>query len=249
MQQAVSDTFALQSSLGLFCRTGIREPVTSIQEHTFQYRRLVFNVVKDMLKAAFPLSRKLAGKKKWQTAVVYFFEHHKCQTPQVWRLPGEFLEFYRQQEFPFGEDCLMLRELLQYEWLETEVFMMEDLPVPEFRTAYRDENDIYVPNPEIRILVLHYPLHTKSIKQISAADKGQYFVSLHRNFETKQVGFNELSYPFVELLLAMHEQELTKADLLRMLMRYEPDINVVRSTLDEFERFAVAATIVLGYKK
>lgn len=249
MQQAKSDTFALQSSLGLFCRTGDREPVTSIPGHTFHYRRLVFNVVKDTLKSAFPLSRKMIGKKKWQSAVGYFFEQHECQTPQIWRLPQEFQEFYQHRDFPFDKDFPMLRELMQYEWLETEVFMMEDLPVAEFRRERLDENDIYIPNPEIKILALHYPVHTKEIQQISAADKGQYFVSIHRDHETKQVRFNDLSYPFVELLVAMNEQELTKTDLVRMLMRYESDINAVMSVLDEFEHFAFAATILLGYKK
>ncbi|HTN18653.1 MAG TPA: putative DNA-binding domain-containing protein [Chitinophagaceae bacterium] len=248
MPSTEHNTFALQHSLGLFCRTGVNEPVTSIQEHTVHYRRLVFNVVKDTLKTAFPLSRNLAGKKKWRAAVAYFFEQHNCQTPQVWRLPQEFQEFYQHQDFPSGTDCLMLRELLQYEWLETEVFMMEDLPVAAFKKQPQDENDIYVPNPEIKILALHYPIHTKDAKHISETDKGQYFVSIHRDYETKQVRFNDLSYPFVELLVTMNEQELTKTDLIRMLMRYESNINTVLSVLDEFEQFAFANTILLGYK-
>lgn len=248
MQPPEHNTFALQSELGLFCRTGANEPLSSIQEHTFHYRRLVFTVVKDTLKAAFPIARKLVGKKKWQSAVVYFFENHKCQSPQVWRLPQEFQEFYQQNEFPFDKNSLMLKELLQYEWLETEVYMMEDIPVPEFRRQSRGEEDIYVPNPEIKILALHYPVHTKDASLISEADKGHYFVSIHRDYETKQVKFNDLSYPFVEILVAMNEQELTKKNLAGILMKYESDSNIVMSVLDEFEQFAFAATILLGYK-
>jgi len=35
MQLTNNKTFALQTDLGLYCRTGINQPKTSIQEHTF----------------------------------------------------------------------------------------------------------------------------------------------------------------------------------------------------------------------
>jgi len=90
MQLTKNKTFALQTDLGLYCRTGINQPKTSIQEHTFHYRRLVYNAVKDTLKTAYPLTRKLIGKERWKKSVAHFFENHKCETPQIWKLPVEF---------------------------------------------------------------------------------------------------------------------------------------------------------------
>lgn len=249
MQQlSENKTFTLQTDLGLFCRTGMNEPPTSIQEHTFHYRRLVFNVVKDTLKSAFPIARKVVGKKVWKAAVTHFFENHKCQTPHVWRLPQEFSEYYQHNDFPTDNDIPFLKELLQYEWLEIEVFMMEDLPVMAFKKTGKAEDAIYVPNPEIKILPLQYPVHTKDAKKIVEEDKGQYFVSVHRDYYTKQVQFNDLSYAFVEILVEMNEREMTKNDLVRILMKYETDINIVMRVLDEFEEFAFGNNIVLGYK-
>jgi len=251
MQPLENKTFMLQTELGLFCRTGMNEPPTSIQEHTFHYRRLVFSVVKDTLKSAFPIARKLVGKKRWKAAVAHFFENHKCQTPYVWQLPQEFCEYYQHIGFPTEKSFPFLKELLQYEWLEIEVFMMEDFPITAFtQTEKEQEQDaVYVPNPEIKILSLQYPVHIKKVKKIVEDDKGQYFVSIHRDYHTKLVKFNDLSYPFVEILIEMNERELTKNDLVEILLKYEADITIVMKVLDEFEQFAFASNIVLGYKK
>lgn len=241
-------TFTAQSDLGKYCRTGQNEPQTSIQEHTFHYRRLVFNVVKDTLKRAFPLTRKLIGKKRWKKSVAHFFETHACQTPQVWRLPEEFAAFYQEAVFPFKRDFPMLKELLTYEWLEIEVFMMEDETIPEFVSPDQPHSGVFVPNPEIRIQALSYPIHKKEVTSLTEADAGQYFVSVHRDHYTKQVRFNDISYPFVEVLLHMHEQATDKQTMLELLAKYEPDPEKVIKAADDFLAFALKENLILGYQ-
>lgn len=242
-------TFSLQTDLALYCRTGLNEPETSIQEHTFHYRRLVYNVVKDTLKRAFPLTRKLIGKRRWKKMVAYFFKNHKCQTPQVWKLPLEFSEFYQEEKCPFKKDFPFLKTLLQYEWLEIEVFMMEDLPIDDFRTEKKSEEDIVIPNPEIKILSTEYPFHIKNVKEITEEDKGQYFVSIHRDYHTKQVQFNDLSYPYVEIILKANEDYSTQKDLIKTLSKYDKDIEKTRQFYFDLESFAFENTLFLGYKK
>ncbi|MDH6253818.1 hypothetical protein M2347_003545 [Chryseobacterium sp. H1D6B] len=248
MPNLKNETFTVQKELGKYCRTGFNEPSTSIQEHTFHYRRLVFNVIKDTLKTAFPMTRKLIGRKRWKKTVAYFFENHKCRTPQVWRLPQEFSDYFQDHDFPFKKKFLFLKELLQYEWLEIEIFMMEDLPVPLFNKNRTSEESIFVPNPEIRILFLEYPIHSKNSKQISEKDKGQYFASIHRDYNTKQVKYNDLSYPFVEILIEMNEGLITKNRIIEILMKYETKKEIVLKIFDEFETFALEHNIILGYK-
>lgn len=247
-QLCENKTFSLQTDLGLFCRTGMNQPPTSIQQHTFYYRKLVFNVVKDTLKNAFPETRRIVGKKSWKKAVARFFENHKCQTPQVWKLPQEFVEYYKSNEFVTDKVVPFLNELLEFEWLEIQVFMMEDLSIPVFTPKPQIQDAVYIPNPEIRILPLNYPIHIKNVKKITKKDKGQYFVSIHRDYFTKQVRFNNLSYVYVEMLLEINEREATKSDLVRILMKYESDVNTVMQALDEFENFIFNRNIVLGYK-
>lgn len=248
MQPTKSKTFALQTDLGLYCRTGINEPKTSIQEHTFQYRRLVYNVIKDTLKTAFPITRKLIGKKRWEKSVAYFIKNHKCQTPQIWKLPLEFYEYYTNTNFPFKKEFPFLNDLLQYEWLEIDIFMMEDLPIENFKKEGNYKTDIFIPNPEIKILPIQYPFHLKKVKQISEEDKGQYFVTIHRDYYSKQVKFNDLSYPFVEMLLKINEQETTFSDLEKLLSKYETDNNKITKAVEEFINFALQNNLLLGIK-
>lgn len=257
MQLTKNKTFALQTDLGLYCRTGINQPKTSIQEHTFHYRRLVYNVVKDTLKNAYPITRKLIGKERWKKAVAHFFENHKCQTPQVWMLPKEFCDFYTENSFPFKKDFPFIKELLQYEWLEIEVFIMEDIPIEKFKVenSLKDNSkdseqakQILIPNPEIKILPLQYPIHIKKIKQIIEEDKSQYFVTIHRDYNTKQVKFNDLSYPFVEMLIKINEEDTTINDLKIIFSKYEKDISKIEIAINNFVAFAFQNNLLLGFK-
>lgn len=248
MQLTPNKTFALQTDLGLYCRTGRDQPETSIQEHTFHYRRLVYNIIKDTMKTAFPIARKLIGKKRWKKSVAYFFENHKCETPQIWKLPLEFCEFYEKNPFPFKKEFPFLKELLQYEWLEIDVFMMEDLPVEKFKTKRISKKDILIPNPEIRILPLQYPVHIKKIKQITQEDKEQYFVSIHRDYYTKQVKFNDLSFALVEMLIRINEEETSIFDLENLFSKYENDTGKAEKVIDTFIDFALRHNLILGFK-
>lgn len=249
MQLTKNKTFALQTDLGLYCRTGINQPKTSIQEHTFHYRRLVYNVIKDTLKTAYPITRKLIGKKRWKKSVAHFFENHKCETPQIWKLPIEFCDYYAQNSLPFKKEFPFIKELLQYEWLEIEVFMMEDLPIEKFKTETSSKEEILIPNPEIKILPLQYPIHIKKITQITEDDKGQYFVTIHRDYSTKQVKFNDLSYPFVEMLIKTNEKETTINDLKTIFSKYENDNNKIEIAISDFIAFAFQNNLILGFKQ
>ena len=241
-------TFSLQTDLALYCRTGINEPETTIQQHTVHYRRLVYNVIKDTLSTAFPLTRRLIGKKRWKKMMFHFFENHKCQTPQVWKLPKEFSDYFQEEEFPFKKVFPFLKTLLQYEWLEIEVFMMEDLPADEFRTEKKSADDIIIPNPEIRILCAEYPVHLKNIKEITEEDRGQYFISIHRDFYSKQVMFNDLTYPVVEIILKANENYSTGTDFIKLLSRYDKDTQKSASFYTDFEQFALQNNIFLGFR-
>jgi hypothetical protein len=209
---------------------------------------LVFNVIKDGLKTAFPITRGLIGKKRWKKSVQYFFENHSCQTAQIWKLPFEFYEFYLQNELPFKKDFLFIKELLYFEWLEIEVFMMEDLPIKNFKKEGDLKAAILIPNPEIKILPLEYPIHIKKTKEISTQDKGQYFVTIHRDYYDKQVKFNNFSYPFIEMLLLINEEETTFSDLKTLLSKYETDILKREQSTAEFISFALQNNLILGFK-
>ncbi|HEY0611942.1 MAG TPA: DNA-binding domain-containing protein, partial [Chitinophaga sp.] len=113
MQQLNKDTRDYQSSLADYCRTGAYQAIPGVKtaQHVSQYRRLVYNVVDDMLQSAYPLTKGLLKEEEWDELVQEFFSRHACQSPQVWYMPKELYEYIVQQEahplltkYPFLHD-------------------------------------------------------------------------------------------------------------------------------------------------
>ena len=244
-----NETVILQKELANFCRTGTDAPKTSIPAHVIRYKQLVSNTIQASLKNAYPLSRELVGKKRWKKMVTHFFQNHACQTAQIWLLPLEFYEYYKQTAFPFKKNYPCLPELLYFEWLKIDVFFMEDAPLPAFKDKGNLQKDVLVPNPEIKILALQYPIHTKKASAIIEQDKGQYFVSIHRDYVCKEVRFNDLSYPFVEILGAIHERETRFSDLLTMYVSKGGNKKEASKTIKNFILFALKNNLIVGFIK
>ncbi|MDQ1097069.1 MULTISPECIES: HvfC/BufC N-terminal domain-containing protein [Chryseobacterium] len=250
MSSQSNEPFSAQRKLGYFCRTNKDMPTTSLQDNTQYYRDLVFNVVEDTLETSFPIARKNLGKKKWKKLVQHFFSNNACQTPILWKLPLEFYEFYQKEALPLKEQIPYFLDLLHFEWIETEVYMMQDILVTEkFSKDTEYANNILVGNPEIKILTLQYPVHLKRGKNISEEDCGQYFVSIHRGYDDKQVYFNDLSYPYVEMLVRIHEEYSTIEDLENILAKYENEASIIKEKTTAFLDFCLKQQIILGLKK
>lgn len=236
-----------QKQLGFYCKTGTQQPKTSIQDNTFHYRRLVINVVKNTLSNAYPLTVKLLGKDIFDSAVHFFFENHNCKENQVWKLPLEFYQFYSENDFPFEHNYPFLNELLLFEWLEIEVFMMPNEEILPFTTSGNIELDKLVINPELKIQVLHYPIHEKVANTISSDDYGNYFISVHRNQNDFQVYFNEISYQHAQILMQLYEQPKSFYDVLPIILEVESDEQIAKQYLTDFIHFAFENQLLLGY--
>lgn len=249
MNAILNPTEKSQIHFGNYIRSGKNPPKTTVSENTYHYRELVYSVIKDTMSNAYPILKNYLIGKEWENAVQFFFEHHKSQTTQIWKLPLEFYEFYLENPFPTKKNIPFLNELMYFEWLEIEVFMMEDLEFLPFNKIGNLKKDVLIPNPEIKILPLQYPIHLKQTKKITKNDKGQYFVSLHRDYYDKQVKFNELSLPFVEMLVLINEQETTFIDLYKILKNHESNSEKVSGQTEEFIEFALENNLILGYKK
>ncbi len=241
------ETFSLQNELVMFCRTGTEEPVTSKQENTFHYRRLVINLVRDILTKAFPLTKELFGKENWEKSVKHFFSTHKCQTSQIWKMPKEFCEFYSVNPLPFEHHCPFVSELLLFEWMELELFMMEDEEIFPFKKEGNREKDIFVSNPEIRIMPLSFPIHKKKITKITEVDKGQFFVVFVRHHETKKVKFHDINYPMAEMLIRMNDEPTSLINLIEILSKYEKDEIKQLKLANEFIDFSLKYNLILGF--
>lgn len=202
MLKLSEQTASLQSTLARYCRNGeVPELEGALTSRLHHYRRLVFNVIEDALRTAYPLTVDLLPPKKWLQLVNSFFNEHNCQSYQVWRMPGEFFEFCTQQSAVDVKKYPFLNDLLLLEWKEVELFCMEDAVFPNKKSDSKN----FVLNPEYEILSLNWPVHKVNARHITSDKKGQYFVLIFREALAKKVRFLELSIAHVLFLAGLEE--------------------------------------------
>ena len=195
-----TETYKYQSNFASYCRDGKPIKIPGTKESRLpQYRRLVFNVVKDSLESAYPIAHSFIEPEVWEEMASRFFSEHDSQTPQIWKLPFEFYQFAVEKDFATQYRIPFLHELLHFEWLEIEVFMMEDIPLPDYQENGNWLTDSICFNPEYRLVKLEYPVHLKNPAQIKN-EKGDYFLLIFREQESGHVEFVNLSVLFTYLL-------------------------------------------------
>lgn len=239
-----------QSKLAAYCRTGVYDSIPGVREkNVHHYRRLVFNVINDSLESAYPLTRDLLTDDEWNNAVNDFFINHNCHTPQVWYMPYEFFEYIAE----FGSDLKakypFLTDLLLFEWLEVELFMMED-----HESGFTEKGDLAIDkmilNPEHYLIHLEYPVHLKNASSISEDDRGDYFLIIHREPETCKVIFTDLSPALVRMIELLEESPMSINVILDNFVDeagIELNEQIYQLTKEFFER-ALKSRLILGFE-
>jgi hypothetical protein len=236
-----------QTSLAEFCRTGNYQNIPGVNEtHVKQYRRLVFNVIDDTLITAYPLTRKLLSHKEWDDLVQEFFSTRNCSNPQIWKMPKELFEFLESKEHVLVEKYPFLLDLLHFEWLEIELYMMEDEPLLAYSTEGDVQEDAFYLNPELQILALQYPVHIKIAKEIITEDEGQYFVAIHRHPSNGKVIFTEINYAHLLLIDLLMQKPSTLSEL-RSLWLQSLEEKVVGEALLPFVENCLKTKLILGF--
>lgn len=250
MQSSDNKTSYYQSALAGYCRTGKYTSIPGVRKHhVTHYRRLVYNVVDDMLQTAFPLTCHLLSAKEWNGLINKFFSSHSCQSPQVWYMPKELYQYVVQHESTLLIKYPFLTELLLFEWMETELFMMEDLPVT-YNITGNPLTDLLVLNPEHQLLYFQYPVHIKKAKQITEADKGNYYLVMFRNPDTDGVQFMSLSPALVRIVEWLNEapmdlETLTTNIAEELQLQITPDISAM---ISRFLTEALKNRLIKGFK-
>lgn len=186
------ETIQAQHALADYCRTGKNVKLDGITPNRIHhYRRLVFNVVKNTISQAFPISKKIIGD-HWENLVHNFFVNHNSQTPQVWKLPFEFYEYIKKEKYANKLQLPFLNDLLYFEWIEIEVYTMPDIEINPFEKNGDMLNDALVVNPEFKLMLLEYPVHIFEA-QAAVQKKGNFYVLCFREPETGKVKFINLS--------------------------------------------------------
>ncbi len=234
-----------QSSLANYCRTGEYTPIPGVKDKNIgRYRQLIFNVVNGSLQSAYPLTYNLLDKDEWHDLAHTFFSSHRCQSPLVWEMPKELYEFVVEENYHLLKNYPFLSDLLLFEWKEVEVYMMEDIEPYPF-TGEKDHHAGLVLNPEIQVLSLEYPVHLKNATEITEADKGHYFVSLHREPETGRVLFTNMQLAHVQVIERLAEKPVTFEELLNIFLQYAAE-DIARKALRDFVHASLSSKLILG---
>lgn len=214
------ETGNIQSKFAGYCRNQNTLTIPGIiPERAKEYKRLIFNIFEDNLTSAFPITARYLPDEIWDELVKLFFEQHKAQSNQIWTLPNEFYEFVVAQKLAEKYQLFYLEELLYFEWLEIEVYMMEDHLVPEFQVSGNWKNQPLVFNPEFKIVQFKYPVFKN--KPIDLKEEpGNYFLLLYREQQTGKVQFIELPAAYTFIIEATAISGNTVSESLEALNSY-----------------------------
>lgn len=207
------DTARIQNLLGEYCRTGEEQEIPGVTPgRIHHYRRLVYNVVRDTMDTAFPISLAALGEVTWELLVQGFFSSGLPQTPQIWKLPLEFYQYHVTQETGSRIKKPYLDDLLYFEWIEIEVHTMPDRPFPEYELKGNLFLDRLAFNPEFEIIRLDYPVHLHAAEE-AVELKGDYFALVFRAPDSGNVQFLNLSGLNTYILCRLLEERVTLNDI------------------------------------
>lgn len=209
-------------------------------ERTSVYRDLVRNVFQDSLESAFPLTRAafvpLASERAenaWAEMLEDFQRSGPKTSPQLWRMPEEFADFVESGDYAERYSAPWLSDLLAFEWLEIEVFMMEDGPLPPGVLAEPKESPRgrVVQNPDFRVLPLEYPVF-RSLQPAELGEKGRFFLLVFRHRESCEVHFILLPPEMVLVTEWLSESTLTPEEIFTRLAGM-PGCQMTREAMNE----------------
>ncbi|MEO8762164.1 MAG: putative DNA-binding domain-containing protein [Bacteroidia bacterium] len=246
-----NNTKTIQSKLADYCRTGELTLTTEVnQKHVRHYRRLVYNIIDDMLQSAFPIFYEFADTEMWDEIVNTFFSTHACQTPHVWKVPGEFYQYACDKNLKEKYDLPFLDDLLLFEWIELDIHTMKDEEFPAFKIDGNWNEDVLVVNPEYRILSVKYPVHTTAPINIKKENEGQYFILMYREPKKGSVQFLDISVLYA-LTIEKIEEEKSIAEItdeLQAIFSFEDKVFAQEQVIN-FCKDLQLKDFVLGFKK
>jgi len=242
-------THKIQSSFASFCRSGENTGLQGLREDRLKhYRRLVFNNVNDSLQSAYPLTYNFLGEEDWLNAVKEFFRDHACDSPQIWQMPQEFLNWLIENEYPLLKEHDFLSELLLMEWLEIELFMMEDIEC-DYNPRQSAIKDKLAMNPEHRLLAFNFPVHLRKTSEIRVGDKGNYYLLMHRKPTNGSIVFTDVSVFFAVMMQNLAKENYSTKDLIAKTcadLNLELNDEILKRS-NEFIEKALSTKLILGF--
>jgi hypothetical protein len=205
-----------QRKMALFCRTGQDASGTGMRpEKASIYRELILANVQSALRNNYPLTYVLLEGEKWEELTRDFFGEYSCLDPQFWKMPQGLASYVKESGWGEKRELPFLSDLLDFEWLEMEVFMMEDQLVPRWSREGDVLDDHLVLNPEHRLKTYSYPVFSQ-LSLDASWKKGEYPLFCYRHPETLGAHFFSLSRFFSSAIQILTEQLRTGREVLHI---------------------------------
>lgn len=239
-----------QSNFTSFCKTNVLKPIDGLTEKRIHhYRRLIYNVIDDSLRSAFPLTVNLLEEGEWKFLVDEFIAKHKSQSPQIWQMPYEFYWFIDKNEFELKTKYPHLIDLLLFEWKEIEIYMMEDKnnDIENLSVNLFNHSRIIL-NREYEILQLSFPVHIKNSANISLSDKAVYYVLIFR--ANDKVQFFDLSAFFVWLIYEIENKDCSIEQLIKKSEQVNKNVSckTIKENILKFIYTMHSKGFILGFE-
>lgn len=225
-----SETSEVQKMLAEYCRNGeLKNLPGTNTERIKEYKRLIHNIIHESIAKAFPITLEVLEESEWNNLVNSFIQNHNCQSPEIWKMPYEFYEYITENNFQENIKYPFLKDLLYFEWLEIEIYTMEDKDIDIYNKEGDYMNDLIYLNPEYKIVNLEYPVHLYPAKDCPSK-KGNYFLLVFRHQESLEVKFLDISILHVWILekISIEKSSLTTI-LLEASKTFQADFNTLEN--------------------
>ncbi len=246
------DTIKIQKDMAMYCRSGKMQDIPGITEGRLpHYRRLVLNVVHGTITQAYPITRKVLSEKEWDYIFNNFFIEHDAQTPILWKLPYKFYLYVKDNNYDDEFNKPWLSELLWFEWLEIEVYMMPDENHGNYSESGDILNDLPVLNKDSRLIKLKYPIHLYPVEEVEK-NKRDYYIFIYREQDSGTVRFVNLSVLYAFLFDNMLQD--TTVPVVRLLPELAKALNLqepetMKMQIEKFLKNMLNAGAILGFRK
>ena len=173
------------------------------------YEGLIADKILGSLTRAYPIAHSLIKENKWKKIVSDFIENFDIKTPFYWRMPESFYHYVKEKKLSKSLKIPYLEDLLWFEWIEIEVYMMKDVQKPEIKKQGNVLEDLLYLNPYHQFSFFFYPIYQKD-----PTEKGQYHIVTYRNPETDDVHYIKLSSYYRAVLQVLSHQPFTGIEVL-----------------------------------
>lgn len=160
------------------------------------YHGLVRGAYEEALRKAYPITCAALGEAAWGRLVSEFLACRAASSPALWRMPGELRDWVDEERVGERISKPFLRDLLTFEWIEIEVFMLPDLAASAQAGDLAEGRPIA--NPEHRLIDLRYPIF-RMPAEAALAEEGCYCLLCFRHPESLSACYMELS-PFARAI-------------------------------------------------